>query len=89
MDSLLARRTGRFSRKVEQETTQEMVDPLSKRWVDLLSDGKKEKRRQVGIQKDQKIDSYFVGTDQKNVLSPEPEHSQKPISAAATQPPCL
>ena len=42
-----------------------MVDPLSKRWVDLLSDGKKEKRRQVGIQKDQKIDGYFVGTDQK------------------------
>ena len=47
LDSLLARRTGRFLRKGDQETTQEMVDPLSEGWVDLLSEGKKEKRRQV------------------------------------------
>ena len=47
MDSLLARITGRFLRKVDHETTQEMVDPLSEGWVDLLSEGKKEKRRQV------------------------------------------
>jgi len=45
LDSLLARRIGRFSRKVEQETTQEMVDPLSEGWVDLLSEGKKEKKK--------------------------------------------
>ena len=48
MDSLLTcTSAGRFSGKVEQETTQEMVDPLSKGWVDLLSEGKQEKRRQV------------------------------------------
>ena len=47
LDSLLARTTGRFLRKVKREVTKEMVAPLSAGWVDLLSEGKKEKRRQV------------------------------------------
>ena len=37
LDSLLSRRTGRILRKVEQETTQEMVNPFSKGWVAVWS----------------------------------------------------
>ena len=152
LDSLLARRTGRFSRKVEQETTQEMVDPLSEGWVDLLSEGKKEKRRQVERKlfpfllwvvknrhkthggallriwinprsrfplqlpspiasnpirsipdskerKRRQVERYLfpcllwlvTNRDETHgaALPPEPDHSQRPISATAAKPSCI